>query len=138
MKQIIALLALLALAACSTTQLKPIDFTQTKLATVTHNDLQAAAKRAAANGYQPRADFWLAVDTLLTAQEKQATACAAAIEAALPKAPATGPQFAGAADALEAAAETVGNFSGIPANVKILCEPLPIPALPLLPGIPKL
>jgi hypothetical protein len=142
-KRLIAILALLVMAGCATNPttgaptIKTVDFTATKLATATHSDLQAAATRATANGYPSRAAFWLAADTLLTAQEGQANACEAAIAAALPKT--TGAvSFAGPADALEATAETVGAFSGIPANVKIVCEPLPIPSLPALPLIPKL
>lgn len=138
-----ACLAIALFAGCATnpttgaTTLKPVDFTTTKLATASHADLTAAATRATANGYPSRAAFWTAVDGLLTAQEAQANACEAAIAAALPKA--TGaPSFAGPADALEATAEAVGNFSGIPASVKITCEPLPIPSLPGLPIIPKL
>lgn len=132
----IALFACLAFSGCATTP-KPLDFTATKLAVASHADLTAAAQRATANGYPSRAAFWTAVDGLLTAQEAQANACEAAINAALPKTTGT-IAFAGPADALEGAAEAVGSFSGIPASVKITCEPLPIPSLPLLPAIPKL
>lgn len=138
MKRIIAIAIFALLTGCNTAPVKQVDFTQTKIAVASHADLQAAAARATKNGYPSRAAFWTAVDGLLLAQEQQANACEAAIAAALPKAPAGGIQFAGPADALEAGAEAVGNFSGIPASVKIVCEPLPIPALPGLPGIPKL
>jgi hypothetical protein len=137
-----ALAAILAFGGCATNPttgqvtLKTVDFTATKLATASHADLQAAAKRATTNGYPSRAAFWTAVDGLLTAQEAQANACEAAIAAALPKTSAS-PAFAGPADALEAGAEAVGSFSGIPASVRITCEPLPIPSLPALPLIPK-
>jgi len=107
------------------------------LAQVTHADLLAAAARATKNGYPARAQMWTAIDTLLTAQESQAQACLAAIKAALPT-PGSLPAVAGAFDGIEAAAEAVGNFQGIPAVVKLNCEPLPIPPLPALPGIPKL
>ena len=130
-----AILGFGTMAGCATAP--KIDFTATKLATATHSDLLAASARATANGYPSRAAFWTAVDGLLTAQEAQANACEAAIAAAMPKASGV-PSVAGPADALEAAAEAVGSFSGIPASVKIVCEPLPIPALPALPLLPKL
>ena len=130
-----AILGFGTMAGCST--VPKIDFTATKLATATHADLRAASARATVNGYPSRAAFWNAVDGLLSAQEQQANACEAAIAASLPKSPAS-VTFAGPADALEAGAEAVGSFSGIPASVKIVCEPLPIPALPALPLLPKL
>ena len=137
-----AISAVALFAGCATNPttgqvtLKTVDFTATKLAVASHADLQAAAVRATKNGYPSRAAFWTAVDGLLTAQEQQANDCEAAIAAALPKQ--TGAAtFAGPADALEAGAEAVGSFSGIPASVKITCEPLPIPSLPALPLVPK-
>lgn len=104
---------------------------------VTHTDLQAAAARATKNGYPARAQVWMALDTLLIAQENQIKACTDAIKNALPQ-PGGIPQVAGIFDGIEAAAEAVGNFQGIPAIVKLNCEPLPIPKLPGLPLIPKL
>ena len=133
MKRLAALLCLTLLSACATT----VDLTQTKLAVATHADLLAAAARATKNGYPARAQMWTAIDTLLTAQESQAQACLAAIKAALPT-PGSLPAVAGAFDGIEAAAEAVGNFQGFPAVVNLNCEPLPIPPLPALPGIPKL
>jgi len=112
---------------------RSIDFTSTKLATVTHADLQAAAARADKNGFPARAAVWRSFDVQLTAWEQQANVCEAAIKAALPLG---GQQFAGAFDAIEAAAESVG--TGIPASVRVNCAPLPIPQMPTLPGIPKL
>lgn len=140
MKRAIAIFAVL-LAGCATTvdpsgkeTIKPVDFTQTELATVTHADLQAAAARAEKNGFPARAGVWRSFDIQLTAWEQQANACAAAIKAAIPSA--GQPPFAGAFDALEAAAEAVGQ--GIPSSLKINCTPLPIPKMPFLPLIPKL
>ena len=140
MKRLLALLALSMLTACATAQAPSstsAPAAKPDLAAVTHADLTAAAARAMKNGYPARAQMWTAIDTLLTAQESQAKACLAAIKAALPQ-PGSAPQVAGAFDGIEAAAEAVGNFQGIPASVKITCEPLPIPTLPSLPGVPKL
>ena len=140
MKRLLALLCLTLLAACATQPAATAPVApgaKPDLAQVTHADLQAAAARATKNGYPARAQMWTAIDTLLTAQENQAQACLAAIKAALPT-PGSLPQVVGAFDGIEAAAEAVGNFQGIPASVKITCEPLPIPSLPSLPGIPKL
>lgn len=138
----LAVLFTALLTACATAQTPPAAGTATAatkptLAEVTHADLQAAAARATKNGYPARAGVWQALDTLLAAQENQAKACLAAIKAALPQ-PGGVPQVAGVFDGIEAAAEAVGNFQGIPAVVKLNCEPLPIPKLPALPGIPKL
>lgn len=138
----LAVLAFALLTACATAQTPPTAGTASAstaqtLEQVTHADLQAAAARATKNGYPARAAVWTALDGLLAAQEAQAKACLAAIKAALPQ-PGSAPQVAGVFDGIEAAAEAVGNFQGIPANVKLLCEPLPIPKLPPLPAIPKL
>ena len=137
MKKLI-LLASLALAACasdpSTGQPAVPDFTQTQLATITHDDLVAASNRAKANGFPARAQMWTALDGLLTAREQQANACAQAIAAMLPKQPDA--KFAGAADAAEAAAELVSTFSISP-QVKANCTLIPIPTLPGLPALPR-
>lgn len=139
-KLCLLLLSSLALTACATAQTPGSPSLPAaappSIKQVTHTDLLAAAARATKNGYPARAQVWTAIDTLLTAQEAQIKACAAAIKAALPTPSA--PQVAGAFDALEAAAEAVGNFSGIPAAVKLNCLALPLPPMPVLPAIPKL
>jgi hypothetical protein len=103
-----------------------------KVEVATHNDLLAAASYADAHGYPERAAFRRAEDTLLTAAESQQSACANAIIAALPKTPASTGSV-GPITAAEMGEEAVGNFSGIPANVKILCAPIPLPQLPIMP-----
>ena len=140
MKKLCLLLLSSLLTACATAQAPVTGAAPASTPTlqqVTHTDLLAAAARATKANYPARAQMWMAIDTLLTAQETQAAACLAAIKAALPT-PGSLPQVAGAFDGIEAAAEAVGNFQGIPAVVKLNCEPLPIPTLPALPAIPKL
>ena len=148
MKLLLAVLAL-ALAGCAGVEVKTtdpatgattttIDLTQGKLAVATHADLQAAAAYATAHGYPERAAVRMAQDTVLTAVEKQASACANAIQAALDQIKPLGAPAAGPITTLEMTEEAVGNFQGIPARVKILCAPAPLPPLPPLPGIPKL
>lgn len=136
------LLAVALIAGCSSTQpskpleqkLAEFDITKTKLSVSTHAGNKQAADYATKNGHPERAAWWLAIDGLLTANEQQANACAAAIQAALPKKPDL-PDDVSPELALEMAAEAVGNFSGIPASVKVTCEPLPIPRLPALPKL---
>lgn len=133
MKILRAVLLAALLAGCAAAP--AIDVSQTKLAIATHDDLLAAAKYATDHGYPARAAVWLAEDAKLTAIESQISACANAIEAALPRAPsATTPPtpFLG----LEMAAEAVGSFTGVPASVKINCEPFPIITLPVFPKLP--
>jgi hypothetical protein len=102
------------------------------LKALTHADLQAAAAYATAHGYPARAAMWTAIEAQLTAAENQVAACKAAIDAALPKAPAG--DIVGLATLTEVGAEAVAQ--GIPAAVKANCEPIVIPAN-LLP-VPKL
>ena len=113
------------LAACAT----PIE--TTKLSQFTHADLQNAAAIATANGYPARAAVWTSNDQLLTAWEKQIDACNQALLAAKPKSPSG---TVGLATATELAAEGIG--TGIPASVKLNCEPLPLPGVPVFPKIP--
>ena len=123
MKRAIAMLAVAAVAlmlsACAT-----VNVDQTKIATVTHADLRAAAAYAAKNGYPDRAAVYTAIDT-------QLTACNNAITAAEPHAPMVD-TLPGAFTAFEIAAEAAGNVSGIPAAVKIHCAALPIVTFPTL------
>ena len=132
MKVILAAIAALLLAACSTT---PFDITKSQISIDTHAGNLAAAKYATDNGYPERAAFWMAVDQVLTANEQQANACVAAIQASLPQVP-TAPSSMSPELAIEMGAEAVGNFSGIPARVNVLCAPLPIPTLPVMPKLP--
>lgn len=119
MRILAAFASLLFLAACAT-----VNVAQTKLAVVTHTDLQAAAAYASGNGYRARAAVYRAIDT-------QLTACEDAITAAEPKqsAPQSVP---GAFTAFEIAAEAAGNVTGLPASVKINCAALPIVTFPTL------
>ena len=133
MRYVITLFLALLLSACATTG--TFDITKTKLSVATHAGNKAAAAYATANGHPERAAWWNAIDGLLSANEQQANACAAAIAAALPKAP-TLPTDMAPELALEMAAEAVGNFTGIPASVRITCEALPIPIMPVLPKLP--
>lgn len=121
----LAAVLVLALGACAT----PIE--NSGISQFTHADLQNAARIAAANGYPARAAVWTANDQLLSAWEKQIDACNQAILAAKPSAPSG---TIGVATAAEIAAEAVGQ--GVPATVKLNCEPLPIPAIPVFPKIP--
>jgi pectin methylesterase-like acyl-CoA thioesterase len=132
--KMIALIFALLLTACATppTPTKPLDATKTELAVVTHADLQAAAAYATAHGYPARAAVWTAEDARLTAIEVQISACANAIQAALPPAPTAGAPV-GVFTAVEMGAEAVGQYSGVPASVKINCAPFPIVTLPALP-----
>lgn len=132
----LAIAAFIALTGCATAQTAAPVMPAPSFKDVTHADLIAAAARATKNGYPARAQMWTAIDALLSAQEGQIKACADAIKAALPVPSA--PQVAGVFDGIEAAAEAVGNFSGVPAAVKLNCAPLPIPSLPSLPLVPKL
>ena len=133
MRLLFAIMLALVLGACAT--LKPVDVTQSKLAVATHADLLAAAKYATDHGYPARAAVWMAEDAKLSAIEAQINTCANAIEAALPKAPAlSSPPTPFLA--VEMAAEAAGNVTGIPATVKINCEPFPIITLPVFPKIP--
>lgn len=147
MKRIILIaasaLAFASLGGCAgaitkdpTTGAVTVDLTKGELAVATHADLQAAAKYAADHGFPARAAVRQAMDTLLTAIETQGSACANAIAAAIPKPPAAGAGPLTPILAAEMAEEALGNFSGIPAQVKILCAPIPIPALPGLPKLP--
>lgn len=140
MKKILFLCSAVAiLAGCATAggadPAALVDVSQSKLAVATHNDLQAAAKYAEDHGFPARAAVWRAHDAHLAAVEAQISACANAIQASLPKAPAAGtpptPFLA-----VEMGAEAVGQFSGVPAAVKINCAPFPIIALPGLPKLP--
>jgi len=113
------------LAGCAT----PVENTQ--LSQFTHADLQNAAAIATANGFPARAAVWTANEQLLTMWERQIDACNQAILAMKPTSPAG---TVGLATATELAAEAVG--SGIPPAVKLNCEPLPIPAIPIFPKLP--
>lgn len=124
----------LLVSACALNNLKPVDVSQSKLAVATHNDLLAAAQYATDHGYPARAAVWLAEDAKLSAIESQISTCANAIEAALPKAPSLSTPltpFLG----IEMAAEAAGSVTGIPASVKINCEPFPIITLPVFPKL---
>lgn len=105
----------------------------TSLKTLTHADLQAAAKYATDHAYPARAAMWQALEAQLTAAENQVAACRAAIDAAMPK-PSKSGEVVGMFTLVEIAAEAVGQ--GVPASVKINCEPIVIPT-GLLP-VPKL
>ena len=131
MKYLLFAVLLALLAGCSG---QPIQ--QSNLSVATHADLRAAAAYAQANGYPARAAVWMAEDAKLGAIETQITACQAAINAAMPKAPATSGAPVTPFLGVEMAAEAVGNFTGIPASVKITCAPFPIVTLPAMPKIP--
>lgn len=119
----IILLLVVLLAGCTTAAgIQPIgtvDIASKPLPKFTHADLLNAASIASKNGFQGRADFWTANDHMLTE-------CENAISAAIPKLPAAG-QTVGAATLIELGAEAVGT-AGIPANVKIKCEPIVLPS----------
>ena len=119
MKLIITAVFALCLSACANLG----NVSQTKLATVTHGDLAAAAAYATTNGYPARAAVYTAIDT-------QLTACENAITANEIKAPAM-PTGAGVFTAFEVAAEAAGNVQGIPAAVKINCAALPLVSFPI-------
>lgn len=116
MKKLVIVVMLLALSACAS-----IDLTTTKLAVATHNDIQAAAAYAEANGYPERAAVRRAIDA-------QLTACERAISAALPKAVTGSPGPILLAEMAEEAAGT-----GVPSAVRVNCAPLPLIRLPGLP-----
>ena len=129
MKRLFALLCIsitCLFAGCQTLASLPTS----TLALQGHADAQAAAAYATANGYPARAAMWVAIDT-------QITACEAAIAAAAPKPPTTGTAPAGPHLALdfEVGAEAIGNFSGIPASVKVNCAPLPLIIFPVIPKL---
>jgi predicted phage tail protein len=139
---VLTALALLAIAGCATVtttdpatgvQTTTVDVSQGKLAVATHADLQAAAARATANGYPSRATLWLAEDAKLNAIEAQISACANSIRADLNQGPNDAGKFAGPFDAEEALTEKVGNFTGPSAKTKILCKPMPVVLLPIVP-----
>lgn len=115
------LIPLLLLAGCSTLS----NLEQSNLAKVTHADLQAAAAYADAHGYPARAAVWTAIDA-------QLTACNEAIGRAV--AAQGGTQVKGLATAFEIAAEA--NGTGIPADVRLNCAPLPLIRFPALPNLP--
>jgi len=106
------------------------------LSVAAHSDLLAAAKYATDHGYPAVGAVYLSQDANLTAVEGQISACLQAIEDNKPKLPSAGSTPVGPILAFEMAREAVGTFSGIPARVRVLCEPLPIPSLPLLPKLP--
>jgi hypothetical protein len=134
MKLILAVIAALALSACSIMQ--PVvsqptgpaspaaqkataagfDIGQLPIAKFTHADLLGAAAYANGNGYPARANVYTAI-------EAQLTACEQAIGAAAPKAPAPG--SVGVFTAYEVAAEAVGQ--GVPSNVRINCGAIVLP-----------
>ena len=134
MKRITTLLAVACLAvflsACAS-----INIAQTGLAKATQADLAAAAAYAQANGYPAVAAVYSAQAAQLTAINGQIQACLDAIAASKPKLP-TASGNVGPILAFEMARETVGTFSGVPASVKLNCEPSPLIALPTLPKIP--
>ena len=115
---LVAIIAMALLGGCA----------GTPISTVTHEDLQAAATYATQNGFPARAAVWTAIDT-------QLTACEDAIKASGPTKPNLPPN-GGVFLAFEVGAEAVGSFSGVPANVKINCAPLPLIGFPLLPVKP--
>ncbi len=132
----ILLLAVIILTGCATVPASgppvAVDVSTSKLAVATHDDLLAAAKRATDNGFPSRATVWLAEDAKLTAIEAQISACANAIKADLSPSAPTG-STAGIFDAEEAITEAVGRFTGPSAQTKIICKPMPVVVLPLLP-----
>ena len=134
MKRITTLLAVACLAvflsACAS-----INIAQTGLAKATQADLAAAAAYAQANGFPAVAAVYTAQAAQLTAINGQIQACLDAIAASKPKLP-TASGNVGPILAFEMARETVGTFSGVPASVKLNCEPIPLIALPTLPKIP--
>jgi uncharacterized protein YceK len=127
-----------------------IDLTKGTLEVATHNDLLGAAavatKAAAAAtklkdavlaaALQARATFWTALDTLLTAQEQQGSACGNAILAMKPTPPTlatgSGPHLF---TDIEILAEDVGQFTGITPAAKLACTQITIPTLPALPKL---
>jgi hypothetical protein len=118
MKTLLAVLVI-TLAGCAT-----IDLTQTKLAVATHADLLGAAQVYTNAGLPDRA-------AVVTAIDAQLTACEQAISAAIPKAP-TPIAGAGPLTLAAQASVAVGNFNGIPAAVKLHCEPIPLISFPKL------
>src|SRR6478609_3232431 len=94
---------------------------QMKLHDFAHADILNAAKIADANGFPARAGVWRSFDTLLTAAEAQVAACKAALAGLAPKQI----EGDGVFTLIELGAEKVGG--GIPASVKITCEPIVIP-----------
>lgn len=147
--KLLAFLIIALLAGCASMPKEadkpaaPIDLTKGKLAIATHADLMGAAavaKKAADSAKDPftqqallaRAAWWTAQDTMLTAREAQASVCLNAIRAGAPTLQ-EAPDGTGIFTRIELAAEAVGSFQGISPAVKLACEPLPIPALPVLP-----
>ena len=116
MRHIILIAFAVLLAGCAS--MGNID--QSKIAQVTHADLQSAAKYATDHGFPARAAVWTAIDV-------QLKACNDAITANEQ----TAPQAHGFATAFEVAAESVG--TGIPSAVKLNCAPLPLIVFPKLP-----
>lgn len=100
-----------------------IDLSTLPLAQFAHADLQSAAAYAMANGHPERSAVWLAIDG-------QVTACQKALSTLQPTLP-TG--TVGAFTAFEMAAEAVG--TGIPAGVKLACEPVTLPSVFSLPKL---
>ena len=111
---------ILLLSACATT----VDMSQTKIAQVTHQDLEAAALYANNHGYPARAAVYVAIETQLTACEKAITAAEPVIGPS--------PNVPGVFTAFEIAAEAAGSLQGIPADVKLNCAPLPLVTFPTL------
>lgn len=126
----ICILCLTILTGCAS-----INIAQTGLAKATQSDLAAAAAYAQANGYPAVAAVYTSQAAQLTAINGQIQACLDAIAASKPKLP-TANGNVGPILAFEMARETVGTFSGVPASVRLNCEPIPLIALPTLPNIP--
>lgn len=138
MRKLIAMLCIVVLPACTTNpttgKLTPIDLTQTQFSQATHTDLLAAAKYATDHGLPAIAAVYTAQDQLGTAILQQINACNVAIAANMPQVVAP-PSGAGPILAFEVAREAVGQISGIPASVKLACEPITLPSLPVLPKL---
>lgn len=143
MKLLTVFCIILLISACASvpagappgTAATPTDASQTKLAIATHADLLAAAAYATAHGLPAIAAVYASQDANLTAVEGQITACNAAILANMPQL-ASPPAGAGPILVFEIAREAVGNFAGVAPAVKLACEPITIPPLPVLPRIP--
>jgi predicted small secreted protein len=120
MKHLFVLAITLLLSACATT----VGIGQTKLAQVTHQDLEAAALYANNHGYPARAAVYIAIETQLTACEKAITAAEPVVGPA--------PRVPGIITAYEIAAEAAGSIQTIPAAVKLNCAALPLVTFPTL------
>jgi hypothetical protein len=157
-KYLIALAAIIGFAfltGCANTITKnpttgavTVDLTKGTLEVATHSDLlgaanvatTAAAKATAANdgvlasALTARALYWTTLDALLTAAEKQASACGNAIAAMKPTLPtlASGPGPHIFTD-IEIGAEDIGQFQGITPAAKLACTQIPLIQLPILP-----